>query len=155
MLLRSFVVLAALAAGCSQGESRENQYATFTEAYSNGAVGNWLPDWIPRGAIDIRERHRVDVPMAWVALRFTNNDLNALGDEVCVREGVEEFSKIDSLQRERPPWWPQDLRDPLANIISEKKWALFNCHGDLMATQHQENLVDVYIWRFGENGSTE
>ncbi len=57
---RTFVIVAALlTVGC--GEEPEVHYANWEQASGGGAISRgWLPEWLPRSAHNIRERHNID-----------------------------------------------------------------------------------------------
>lgn len=55
----AFILAALFTAGCS--EEPEVRYADWDEANAEGAMTRgWLPEWLPRSAENIRERHNID-----------------------------------------------------------------------------------------------
>lgn len=82
------MVLAALAlASCS--EKKTTVYPTYADAVKDGAVGRgWVPEFVPRDAVDIRESHAVDVGQVVITFKSTDFDF------------LKSFNALDALHKE-------------------------------------------------------
>ena len=101
----SAAVLAAAAVAACAPETLEVNYDTYAIAVKAGALeAGWLPQWLPKNATRIFERHNIDTnARMWVA------DV-PVGSEVSLPQGcsaaVAASLPAPPFQR---PWWPDGI----------------------------------------------
>jgi hypothetical protein len=55
-ILSIFIIVTFLS--CFELDSIEGQYSTYAEAVNS--IGSWLPQWTPKAAYNINEKHNID-----------------------------------------------------------------------------------------------
>lgn len=104
------LVLLVLALSC--WEERSSYYRTLGDAERDGAISRgWIPDFLPRSSVNLREVHDLDTNEVWGAFDFDPRDkgwfeerLQGLGAR---RVGLEEVRVPP-----RARLWPRDLLTP-------------------------------------------
>ena len=67
-------------------EKQESQFKSYRDLQASGLIEKgWVPEFIPRSAYEIHERHRVDVAGVNVAFRFSPGDV-ALVEAACTKQ---------------------------------------------------------------------
>jgi hypothetical protein len=113
-LLRSIGVIfvfIVVVGGCAWVETDETSYETYDDAVADGALedGWWLPEFLPRSARSIIDRHNIDTNEIWVRFGFSKADIAHMAmfcEEIRRDEVVYPWPR--STRRVR--WWPKDLR---------------------------------------------
>ena len=147
-LRRRFVVLAAAAAtwllsACDYLESSEADYTSYADAAKSGAIGNWVPVWLPTTAARIREFHHVDRPVVWLEYFAPANDAIPAAAK-CV--AVLPRSDLFPSKRDRPPdWWPQSLLEG-GNSKIDDHWTVHRCDGGILAVERDSVGARVLAW---------
>lgn len=150
---RNLAAILVLVAGCTSGcisdQSTETKYATFDDATKAHAIGNWLPVWLPKDAHSIRERHRVDLAVAWVSFEvpsgFRSDGFNVA--EYCVTAAGDDLETIAELAHEAPKWWPRELVRVSDRSSLLREWSLYRCDSDLLALDREDQEKVAYVWR--------
>ena len=148
-LVTTVIVTVVFASGCTPGGGDEVVFATFEDARNANAIGNWLPSWLPEDATNIRERHRVDLPVAWIRFEIpdidSNDDVLKLGQ--CVSATAQDLRMVSELAEEAPRWWPNELRDLTSESTEMMEWSLYKCGSDLLALSVGDIRTEAYAWR--------
>lgn len=101
-----------LLAAC--GEYKEVSYSDFAAAKADGAMARgWIPEWIPRSAVQIQEAHDLDSNRSALALRFSEKEVWAL-PPTC-----KQISQADAPNSPvQPPGWPDDM--PASSAVTHR-----------------------------------
>lgn len=86
--------LAVLATGVvwymDRTERHESYFSTYKDLSKSELIGKgWVPDFIPKSAYDIYEKHRVDIGRVNVKFKFKPNDTAQI-EEACSQYNGEE-----------------------------------------------------------------
>jgi hypothetical protein len=130
----------AVLAAC---ESRESRYQNYEIAQQQGALGNWLPRWLPEQATGIREYHTVDRPSAWI--KYDAPRGQSLPIDMSCRPVSEADLKSSVFEIAPPQWWPRDLAR--VDLAVASRWNLLACDEAFVARSAQDDLETVYVWR--------
>ena len=113
-MLVNMAVAIGILSGCSEYES--NTFESYVEAKESGIIGRgWMPEFIPRSAYDIKERHKVDVAIIDVEFKFNPGDVVA-------------FERSCSM-REPTTYVCDNKRNPVRAVISDVN------HADIMSVR--------------------
>jgi hypothetical protein len=87
------LILVALVAGAlwyfDSAERYESHFNTYEELAKSEMIGKgWVPEFIPKSAYDIYEKHRVDVRKVNVKFRFRPGEITPV-EQACSRHGSE------------------------------------------------------------------
>jgi hypothetical protein len=90
-------LLVILATGCS--DRMEASFDTYAHAESSGALGpgNWLPEFLPASATNIRAEHDIDTNELWVTFSFKN--------DLIVPPSCSASRMSEDLVAQAPRWW--------------------------------------------------
>lgn len=132
------VIVVSALLGC--GETPEVYYPTFKEAVSDGAVARgWIPEWLPKSAVEIHERHNLDTNRSMLAFRFDGTEKIEFG-ATCER--------IEPVKAREPtfkvPWWPEDVPP---NKLSTHRHSFYSCEGGEAFLAISEELGESFYWR--------
>lgn len=115
-------------AACFPGETVEAAYSDFDQAAAAGAVERgWIPEWLPKSAVNIREKHNLDSNAG--IMRFSQEL------EFVLPSGCEESSDVPPATLDAE-WWP-------SGRLSE--FTTFTCEDGFLATYEAD--LFVYFWR--------
>lgn len=140
----SFVlVLIVLLASCEWGESSDSRYESHAEARDQGALGNWLPNWLPTAATNVREFHRVDQALSWIKYDAPSGQSVPIDPSCQVASEADIWSSVFEVVP--PAWWPADLGriDPAVAA----RWNLLACDDAYIAHSSKGDVESVYVWR--------
>lgn len=132
-----FVVFAALAlAGCN--ETMENEYKSFAEAKTSGAVeSGWVPSLVPEIALNIVEKHNLDTNRQILRVSYVPGIKEKLLDSCKqVPPGNVVWPKLNAT------WCPSQLTTSLTTHSEVFFWCP-EANG-FVATNYKEH---VYFWR--------
>ena len=97
------LLLILLVSGCDFFERKDNKYKDYSEAIeSQSWKGGWLPELLPKDAINIFESHYIDRPSVIVSFEFTG-DFKAVLDNKCTKTPHIKFADMNA------SWWPNNL----------------------------------------------
>jgi hypothetical protein len=144
--LFTLLMLATLSA-CSNVYNAE--YPTYAAAVQAGAVkSGWVPEMVPKTAIDLREQHDIDSNDVW--LRFTLpsadkgqifNNLKKLSDA--------DIMKIKIRYPRKSDWWFEGLiqQSPANDNALNSDIYTFKCHNEKNGyIAFERNSLKVYYW---------
>jgi len=125
-------------AGCD--ETPEVYYPGYEVAISSDAiVRGWIPVWLPKSAIEIREKHNLDTNQSMLAFRFNGSE------KVEVASGCE---RIEPINLKEPPfkvsWWPGDVP---ASRLSTYRHSFYSCEGGKAFLALSAKLGEGFYWR--------
>ena len=72
MVATAVALIASVALMLKSCEMTSTHYSTYDEANAKGAIGSWLPNFIPQSARDLREAHHTDTNELWFEFSFDN-----------------------------------------------------------------------------------
>lgn len=132
------IVLAFTVSGCMEVASTE--YADRNHAISRDAIGKskWLPEWLPKDAVDIREAHDMDTNESWLIFRPTSGTLTLPED--CRPTGRAEMPDAPTMRR-----FPQFARNSWSRA-SDHAGVFYSCPERSAGRwiMHDEELGLVY-----------
>ena len=103
MAPRIVLISAALCCGCS--ETIESRYSNTNEAIRSGAIARgWVPDILPKDAVDIREFHKIDTGQTWGCF-ITPGGLQQVRTRL-LEVGAKQEEGTLPPEAGGPPWWP-------------------------------------------------
>ena len=99
------IILILSIANCGLLERFDNKYANYSEAVkSQSWKGGWLPDLLPKDAINIFESHYIDRSSVIVAFEFAEDFKTILNNKCKKTDGYHiKFADM------KASWWPNSL----------------------------------------------
>lgn len=144
-----FVLVSAtlfLFPGCERMETKENDYSNYDSITKSGEPGNWIPTFIPRSAVKIKERHKIDTGAVALIFNFrSHRDLSL--DGVCeeVKPGDVLLPNMGFLNLS---WWPASLYRDISNIEYPSQYKFFCCERQsFLAVRQIDDYIQAYYWR--------
>lgn len=121
-------------------------YATLTQAIKEGVITNgWLPDFLPRTAYNIREKHNVSHNTIIAAFSF-----DPAGDKTQILAMGDELPK-QSLQTIRPsvicrkePWFPDAIVEGSFEQLAREGFKLYRIRDN--RSERIRNHQDFHEW---------
>ena len=116
-----FVVLICLIAWIDYSEYFVSKYSTYSEVIEKNAIGpgRWLPEFLPKGAINIEEVHKIDTSERWISFTLQKNealDFSRSLVPVTLSEAKSSLYRVSS----RTSGWPKVLRNKKSSSIDKK-----------------------------------
>jgi hypothetical protein len=145
------VVLSAifsLLSACDWLETVDRHYPNYESLGKSDEPGNWIPSFIPRSAVEMRERHKVDTGAEVLTFHLGNiGDLSLSG--VC--------AKVTPRDVELPPsgflsvrWWPDSLFRDGTKKEEVDQYVFYRCEKQSFLAVKQTQLngrYQVFYWR--------
>lgn len=131
---------------CERAEIVDRYYSSYEQLGTSDEPGNWLPTFIPRSAVEIRARYKIDTGAE--VLMFNSGK----SGELSVMDHCKKAT-IGDLQL--PPrgflgvgWWPDSLhRNPNQNE-GQERYKFYTCERQaFLALEQKESGAIVYYWR--------
>lgn len=143
-------VLAGLpiAAACGFiGQQRETHWATHADASAAGAIApGRLPDWVPRGARDLKERRNAGSGALWVRFDMSPEDRPSVAS-AC--EPVAALLVARPASARGVAWWPSMLQQDFAKAADQFDFRrCTTSRGDGWVAVHR-SMPWVFYWEVG------
>lgn len=145
------VVLSALLLTAACEEMRERYFHDYGElARSEDEPGNWVPSFIPRSAVEIRARFRIDTGAELLTFSFgAPGDISLAGR--CTKASPSDVqlppSKFLSVA-----WWPGSLSRDRAKSEDLARYELYRCERNaFLALERAEGRHQAFYWRISLN----
>jgi len=132
-------VLTGCAELSGEGDIKSSKYTSFQEASQKGAFkSGWLPQALPRSAMNIVEAHNVDSNELWATFRYSNNDIHGLTKECAINQKA----RLPNAKRTKrsAAWWPAELTDG-SDKQSRKRWMILSCP----RMRHAESIFSTNV----------
>jgi hypothetical protein len=145
-VLRLLLGAASLAiAGCESAEIAERYYANYDELRAANEPGNWVPAFIPRLAVDIHVKYKIDTGAQILA--FSVEDRQALSVEGhCAEASASELegppSKLSSAE-----WWPEVLSGESAQLRELRGYQFYRCERRSFLAVSTAPSGRTFYWR--------
>lgn len=140
-------VILFLLSACDRLETIDSHYPNYEHLSKSGEPGNWVPAFIPRSAVEIRERHKVDTGAEVLTFYFgKHRDLSLAG--FCEKATVKDV--------EFPPprfldvaWWPDSLFRDRSKKEEVGSYEFYRCERQafLAVKQTTEGRLQAFYWR--------
>jgi hypothetical protein len=123
--------------GCT--ETHEAYYPTYEAAVAAGAISHgWIPHWLPKSAVEIREKHDLDTNQSMLTFRYGTEQLAFEKD----------CTQVDPFNPKEPPfkvsWWPTDVP---ASRFSTYRHVFYSCEGGQAFLALLPSSTEVFYWR--------
>ena len=112
LLLFSLVLIT-----CSK-EEKQAYYATLQEARQDRAFETWIPSVIPKSAVNIYERHFVDLNYVWLKFSMNLDELPIFSANL-KKLSLDEVRTLSEKIWGVPEWWPKLLMSKKIKKASE------------------------------------
>lgn len=132
-------------AGCESAEISELKFETYHELASAQEPGNWIPVFIPRSAVQIRLKYKVDTGAQILAFQVEHADELLVGGS-CRRVAATDLELIPSSGFARVDWWPNELIGEAASVERLRGYDLYRCErqASLAVLRNNEGLHAFY-----------
>lgn len=121
-VLTALAMVGMLGTGCSSEQQQETHYISLAAAEMAGAVHQgWIPDWLPKNAHTIKEKHDPDRKRSLARFSFPESDKWA-PPASCLPVPPSEVRAPDLTA----PWWPKNVASPNA---ATPRYTYYACAG--------------------------
>lgn len=143
-ILLSTVVLLLLA--CDRLETADVYYHSYEDLSKSGEPGNWIPGFIPRSAVEIKGRYKIDTGAELLIFHFEKSqDLSLVG--FC--------EKVTAKDVELPPtgflsvaWWPDSLFHDRAKKEEIDLYDFYRCERQaFLAVRQVGSRFQAFYWK--------
>jgi hypothetical protein len=129
---------------CDRLETSDDIYANYGQLSTTKEPGNWIPSFIPRSAIDIRGRHKIDSGAQLLTFYF-EEDTNTLPGEYCKPTTARDLQLPKSGFLD-VTWWPPDLVQDDTHGL--ERYKLFICERQaFLAVTEKTGRRQAFYWR--------
>jgi len=146
VLIIFFSAVILLLSACHRLETADGYYPNYESLSKSGEPGNWIPAFIPRSAVEIRERHKIDTGAEVLTFYFQKyRDLSL--DAFC--------RKITAKDVELPPpgflsvtWWPDSLFRDRSKKEELDQYEFYRCERQsFLAVKQVGSRFQAFYWR--------
>ncbi len=146
--------------------TKEHHYPTY-DNIGPGGEGSWIPSFIPRSAVDIRERHYLDnSAQLFTAFVERYDDLSLEGQCKKIAEKDVELPPLGFLVWVGWPlskffhvkWWPESLNRDYSTKEGMAEYEFYKCEEQVrpifkrksfLAVREIDGRFQVFFWSFG------
>lgn len=122
-------------------------YPNYDAVIQAGALGKgkWIPEFLPRSAVNIRETHNIDTNEEWLFFNFNySTDIENLG------KSCKQVSSHNIVYPRYPGgWWPKTLYRRNEDTQSlDRNYEYYSCEdGGIIAIDSKKG--EVFYWHLG------
>lgn len=141
-----FVAMLFLLLGCGRTETKESYHPNYDLLTKSGEPGNWVPSFIPRSAVKIKERHKIDTGAEALTFEYgSHGDLSL--DNVCKKVAANDVLLPPSGFLDLT-WWPDSLYSDRSKKEDMYQYKFFCCERQaFLAVRQIENRPQAFYWR--------
>lgn len=139
-----------LISSCDRLETKESYYPNYESLSKSGEPGNWIPAFIPRSAVEIRERHKVDTGAEVLTFYFGEyKDLSL--DTFCRKVTVKDVELLTSAFLS-VTWWPDSLFRDRTKKEGLDQYEFYRCERQaFLAVKQVGSRLQAFYWRISLN----
>lgn len=137
--------------GCKT-EISELNFETYDQLASAQEPGNWIPEFLPRSAVQIHLKYKVDTGAQMLVFQAERND----GSQVvrsCRKVAASNLELIPSGRFGTVDWWPKALVGDAPSEEELAEYDLFQCERQAsLAVLRNEHRLHAFYWRVAYRG---
>ncbi|MFZ5774658.1 MAG: hypothetical protein ACOY3Z_04165 [Thermodesulfobacteriota bacterium] len=143
IILGIFLVLTS---ACDRLEIADGYYPNYEHLSASGEPGNWIPTFIPRSAIDIRERHKIDTGSELLTFYFEKDadfSLDGFCERVTAKDTILPPSGFLDVT-----WWPNSLFHGVGENGEKGSYEFYRCERQaFLAVIQVGSRFQAFYWR--------
>lgn len=139
---------------CERAEIVDRYYPSYEQLGKSDEPGNWVPTFLPRSAVEIRARYKIDTGAE--LLMFYSGKPEELS-------AVDNCKKATMSDLQLPPpgfldvgWWPNSLYRNTDQKDGHASYEFYTCERQaFLALERKESGTHAYYWRVSLSHSVE
>lgn len=138
-----FAIAITWVVGMKSLEVTSESYGSYSEVAAIAGIfdAGWIPIWLPKSAINIKEAHDVDTNEAWLTFNFSSSDTFFSS---CISIPRDEIVLPVEATLDR---FPSFVRDIYSRLKGDTSLLMYRCNGPtsrLLAVDKDANTA--YVW---------
>ena len=143
------IVATAFISACEKLERVTREFENYSQLVAAGEPGNWVPEFVPPSARNIKESHLVDRPDLFVTFTIDRMDEHLI---------LSHCDKIDARSVQLPSpsdtksigWWPHELvMSANEGLLLQSRFLFLRCEGKpqgFAAMEAASNGLQLFYW---------
>jgi len=130
---------------CQKAEIVDRYYLNYEQLRASAEPGNWVPAFIPRSAVEIRARYKIDTGAELVTFYVSKSDDLSVTSHC--KNSTKTSTKLPPIGFLDVTWWPKSLFQNQDRKESAARYEFYTCEGQaFLALEHEGGGTRAFYW---------